>query len=218
VSTIGSNLQQETKAAVEAEFAARQAALLQEVKNSIADALKTDQRVVVIADQKKEEKSRRWWDIAQIVIPALLTGLVGFGVWYTQNRLSNEITAANQALSTRYVLTQEYDKEKFKVYQRTIERLTVLENALAGAQYPMGRSNAVTACNSLDDEVNHSEFYFSPDILAELKKVSYLASTTKDINPGASGKASAVETQIDTVKTKIRDEVRKEMGRLPAQK
>jgi len=206
-------LHEQIKDTVAAEFSSRQTVLLQEVKNSIISALKTDQRVVVIED--KEGKSRKWWDVLQIAVPSLLTGAFGVVILLTQSNLSTEITA----VSTRYVLTQEFDKEKFKVYQRTMMRLTALSNALAGAGYgSRGRANAVDAYNSFDNEVDNSEFYFSPEVLLGLRKISSLASTTKDINPNASGKAQDVEDQIDIVKNKIRDEVHKEMGLLPEQK
>ena len=141
------NLQQEINEAVAAEFTLRQADLVQGVKETVASALKDDQRVVVIADQTKEKRSR-WWDFMQIMFPALLTSLFGFVILYTQHNLSTELTTS----STRYVLTQEYDKEKFKVYQRTMERLTTLGDALAGAKYGSeARSKAVSAYNALND-------------------------------------------------------------------
>jgi hypothetical protein len=169
--------------------------------------------------QKDEKKSRKWLDIAQIVVPSLLTGLVAFLVWYSQNSLSNEIATTNQAVSTRYVLTQEYDKEKFKVYQRAMERLTKLEGSLKGAKYgSKAKSHAIAAKNSLDAELMRTEFYFTPDMFKELNRVSYLAAQTHDLNPDATGQTSAVIEQIAVVKKKIRDDVRAEMGKLSAQK
>lgn len=221
MSTSDPNLQQIIKTAVASEFTSRQADLMQGVKETIASALKDNQKVLLISEQssKDEKKSRKWLDIAQIVVPSLLTGLVAFLVWYSQNSLSNEIATTNQAVSTRYVLTQEYDKEKFKVYQRAMERLTELEGSLKGAKYGSdAKSHAIAAKNSLDIELMRTEFYFTPDMFKELNRVSYLAAQTHDINPDATGQTSAVIEQIAVVKKKIRDDVRAEMGKLSAQK
>lgn len=221
MSSTDSNLEHSVKEAVASEFKMRQADLMQGVKESIASALKDNQKVLLISEQssKDEKKSRKWLDIAQIVVPSLLTGLVAFLVWYSQNSLSNEIATTNQAVSTRYVLTQEFDKEKFKVYQRAMERLTALEGSLKGAKYGReAKSNAIAAKNSLDAELMRTEFYFTPDMFKELNRVSYLAAQTHDLNPDATGQTRAVIEQIAVVKKKIRDEVRAEMGKLSAQK
>jgi hypothetical protein len=55
-------------------------------------------------------------------------------------------------------------------------------------------------------------------MLKDLGKISSLASETKEINPQASGQSQDVMSQIALVKERIRNEVRGEIGRLPAQK
>jgi hypothetical protein len=203
-----------------------EAKFLHEVKKTITEAIENSPPILIVAPPGDKDKKSHKWEIAQIIITGVVTGLVTFGIWYTQNslrRLSEEVTAATQtitqAITTRYVLTQEYDKEKFKVYQRTMERLSTLENALAGANYgAASRTNAINAYNSLDDEISRSEFYFSPDILAELQKVTSLTSSARVINPQGSGQIIAVTAHIAVVKKKIRDEVRAEMAHLPIQK
>jgi hypothetical protein len=212
---------QKVNTTVGADAASQEAKFLNEVKQTITEVVQNSPPIVIVTPPG-DKKSRKW-EIAQITITGLVTALVTFGIWYSQNRfhsLSDEVTAATQtitqAITTRYVLTQEYDKEKFKVYQRAMERLSILENALAGAKYgAASKTNAINAYNSLDDEISRSEFYFSPNILAELQKVIFLTSSAGVINPQGSGQTSAVTTQIAVVKRKIRDEVRAEMAHLP---
>jgi hypothetical protein len=215
VSMTDSNLQQIVKESVALEFAKRQGTLLQHVKGTIADVLKNDQRVIVIADQNKAEKKSRKWEIAQIVVPAILTGLVGFGVWYTQNSLSKEITVSNQAISTRYVLTQEYYKERFKVYQQTYERLAALQGAFEAVQTDANaKPDAIAARNGLDDELARQELYFSPEILKRLDGISFVAAQMPTVNPNGTSKLSELEKQILVVKQKMYEEVSGEIGNL----
>jgi ABC-type Na+ efflux pump permease subunit len=204
---------------VQAEFSSRQAVLLQEVKEAVREALKQDQRMIVLTNQQKNEKKSRKWEVAQIVIPAVLTGLVGLFVWYAQNSLSNQINANNQAVTTRYALTQEYKKEQFKVYQRAIAKLTILESAVAGAEYgSQAKATAIAAKNNLDLELNESEFYFSPELYQELEKISFNASQLQALNPQGTGRPKELMREIETTKWKIRSEATGDIGRLPAQK
>lgn len=210
---------QDIKTAIEKEFSSRQAILLQEVKMCISDALKTDQRVILISDTKKEEKKSRAWDVTQIIVPVILTGFVGFGVWYTQNSLSNKITATNQAVSTRYVLTQEYYKERFKVYQRIYERLSAVESAFRVVQEdPNERMPAIEAKEKLDEELARSEIYFSPDILGKLNDISFVAAQLPTVNPKGTGKLSELTKRITAIKQDMYVEVSGDMGQLPSQK
>ena len=211
--------QQSVADLIKAEFASRQAVLLQEVSKSITDALKDNQQAIVLMSQRTSEAKSRKWEIAQIVVPAILTGLIGLFVWYTQNRLSNEINANNQAVSTRYALTQEYKKEQFKVYQRAVARLAALESAVAGAEYgTKAKANAIAAKNALDEELTQSEFYFSRDVYAGLEEISFDTSQLQVINPQGSGKPSQLIKKMSLIKKLIRDEAGADIGRLTAQK
>ena len=222
MSTPGPELRQVIKKTSAPESALQAANLLNEIRQAITDALENKPPVVIVAGADDQKKKSHKWDIAQLFFTALLTFVVGLVGLAAQRKfeskfhnLSDEVTAATQtitqAISTRYALTQEYDKEKFKVYQRAMERLSTLENALRGARYSAAsRAKAIDAYNSLDDEINRAEFYFSSDIFTELHKVISLTSSAKVINPQESGQISAVTAQIALVKNKIRDELRSE--------
>lgn len=201
----------QVKKTVAAESTPQAATLLNEDRQTITEALQNKPPVVIVAGNGDEKKSHKW-DIAQIII----TGIVGVGVWYTQNKVTTATQTITQAISTRYVLTQEYDKEKFKAYQRAMEHLSTLENTLAGASYGAApRRSAIKAYTSLAKEIDHAEFYFSPETLKELQKVISLTASAKVIDPLVSCRTSDVIDQIKVVKMKIRDEVRAETAPSP---
>jgi hypothetical protein len=198
---------------VRREFETRQSILLEEIKSGIELALKCNQKAIVLTGGQTSEKKPRTWEWAQIIIPALLTGAVGLGVWYTQTTLSDKITSAAQAVSTRYLLRQEYEKDKFKAYQRTMQRLTILENTISGATFGSnGRARAIAAKNDFDNEIDASEFYFTPELYQQLNKVSEAASMAKGINPLGGERPEDVRVQIAAVKEAIRKEVRGELA------
>ncbi|MGC2745265.1 MAG: hypothetical protein WA672_19015 [Candidatus Angelobacter sp.] len=209
-------MQQGIKAIVAAEFTSQQAALLQEVEKSITDALKANQRALVLTEEPKNERKSHKWDVAQIII----TALVGLAVWYTQNTLSDKITATNQAISTSYVLTQEYYKERFKVYQQTYERLAAVEVAFRDLQQDASLTQpAISAKEQLDEQLSHAELYFSPDILKQLNDLSYLASQIPPVNPSGSATVGELMTKLESVKQSMYKEVTSgDIGSLPASK
>ena len=209
----------EIKSLIQSEFSSKQDALIEEVKKNIEQSISANQRVLILSEQRKSDKKSRRWEIAQIVIPAILTGLVGLGVWYSQNRLADQITASTQTVLTRYALTQDYYKERFKVYQRTMECLTVLESSAAAARYgTLGKANLIAAKNKLDEELTKSSFYFSPTIRTALEEVSYSGTQLQIVNPKASGKEKDFMDKIISVKAAIDSEVRKDMAELPQEK
>lgn len=204
---------------IQSEFDSKQKALMNEVKESIESAIATNQRVLFISNQKPDDKKSRKWDVAQIVIPAILTGLVGLGVWYSQNKLADEITASTQAVSTRYVLTQEYYKERFKVYQRTMEHLVILESSAAAANYgTAGKTNLIAAKNGLDEELAKSGLYFSAPVHEALEGISYSGAQLQLINPKGIGREKDFFDKIIAAKMVIETEVRGDMGPLSAEK
>lgn len=202
---------------IEAEFASRQEELLQAVKSSILDALKKDQRALVLATQQQEEKKSHKWDIAQIVLQIVLTGLVGLAVFYTQSSLSDEFTRTNQAISTRYILIQEYGKERTKVYQQAYERLAKVEEACRALQLDKTATQpAISAIEQLNQELAHSELYYSVEILKQLNDISFQASTAAATG---TNKMNELETKIRDAKQAMFKEVTTgDIGSLPVSK
>lgn len=204
----------EIKSAVSAEFASQQTALLQNVKTAIAEALKNDQKLIVVSEQQKEEQKEgksHGWDIAQLIISAA----IGLVVWLTQSTLSDRINATNQAISTKYVLTQEYYKERFKVYQLTYQRLAALQGALEAAKAD-GRSkrDAIDALTKLNDQIDQQELYFSPEVFKVLSDISFKAAQMPTVNPHGSAKLPDLEAQIIDLKKRMYAEVSGEIGNL----
>jgi len=198
---------------VKQEFSSRQAALLQEVSAAITKALKSNQHVVLVTGQGKSESDSRGWKLLLIVIPVLLTAVMGFSVWYAQNKLSNDITSNAQAITTRYVLAQEYKKEQFRAYQQIFMRLSALENTTAAANRGSGtKHDAIAAMDDLDEELRSAEFFLSTDMHKALDNVSLQARSLPPINPNGSIKLQELMQQIAEVKGNIRHEASGEIG------
>jgi hypothetical protein len=94
------------------------------VKNDVA-ALHQELEVIKDATQ-----SNRAWDILKIVLPVLLTTILGFLIWYTQTKIQHKVEENSRLLSTRLALTEEFYRHKLKTYEDTCAEIARLRESL----------------------------------------------------------------------------------------
>jgi hypothetical protein len=125
-----------------------------------------DKHESIITAIKEASASNRAWDILKAVLPILLTTLLGFWVWYTQNKIQSKVEESNRLLSTRLALTEEFYKRKLNQYEATSKEIADLEQSLE--QYDERESDptiGTRASNSMSavDRLRKSDFLYLTD-------------------------------------------------------
>ena len=134
--------------------------VLAAVKNDVAAM---HQKIEVIKDVTA---SNRVWDILKIVLPVVLTTLLGFLIWYTQTKIQSGVEENNRLLSTRLALTEEFYRHKLKAYEDTCVEIARLRELLE--RYDEKEINPEVGAQASDSlasvyRLSNSEFLYLSD-------------------------------------------------------
>lgn len=155
--------------------------VLATLKNDVAAM---HQKVAAIQDVTA---SNRAWDILKIILPILLTTVLGFLIWFTQTKIQTRVEENNRLLSTRLALTEEFYRHKLKTYEDTCTEIGRLRESIE--RYGEKESNPDVGAQASDsmeavDRLSRGEFLYLSDNfkigLRKLWKIGANRMTTTD--------------------------------------
>ncbi len=84
---------------------------------------------------KREGQSERggfgWFgEVAKILLPSLVTALIGFGIWSTQKDIEQTVEKNNRMIQMRLALSEEVFKRQLTVYEATCKEIATMQQAL----------------------------------------------------------------------------------------
>jgi hypothetical protein len=118
------------------------------------------------AIKKAGGKSSMGWDVLKVVLPILLTTVLGFWVWYTQSKIQSKVDENSRLLSMRLALTEEFYRRKLDRYEATCKEIARLEESLERyGELEVNPEVGVQAADSMIavDRLRKSDFLFLTD-------------------------------------------------------
>ena len=101
-------------------------------------------------------------EAAKIVLPSLITALIGFGIWNTQKDIEQKVEKNNRMIQTRLALSEEFYKRRLTVYEATCKEVATVKDALDQAQLDTGK--AADSLASLDKFRRSNALYISDNL------------------------------------------------------
>ena len=117
------------------------------------------------SSSKADAKTTWAQEFHKIVIPSLVTAVVGFFIWNAQNRIQQKVDENNQMLQTQMALKEEFFKRRLTKYEEACGHIALVKNALdeAGAG-PESDAQALTALHELNVHYERNSLFWSDDL------------------------------------------------------
>jgi len=157
-----------------------------------------------------ERTNSKWWQLATILIPILLTGWLTFLSSHSETRIRSDIEEKNQLLSAQLTLTTELFKRRFDTYETLYSQLidlrdklivdrannTIAGRANAKSTRPLAKSKRQTAdlLSQLGRLNEENSLHMSPEV-SDLLTDAWMSGVQGDTD-GLSKKIAQVEAQM----------------------
>lgn len=105
-------------------------------------------------------------EAVKIVLPSLVTALIGFGIWSTQKDIEQKVEKNNRMIQTRLALSEELHKRRMNVYESTCKEIATVKDALDLAQ--IDTAKAADSLESLDRFRRINALYISDNLETSL--------------------------------------------------
>lgn len=106
---------------------------------------------------------------AKILLPSLVTALIGFGIWSTQKDIEQKVEKNNRMIQTRLALSEEFYKRRLTVYEATCKEVATVKDALDQAQ--LDTAKAADSLKSLHHFRQSNALYISDNLETSLADV-----------------------------------------------
>ncbi len=204
-------------AAVSAAIIDGRVALMSKVDTAVKEAISANQSIVLATVQsaKSENPKGRLFEWAKILVPVIVTALLGVLVWrwqhaaedrsrVKQSELEAKIDQNAEFLKAKLALNQEYFKRKMDALQEIWKQMAlVYADANTAYQNPNEMTKALNSLGKLSESLEASKLYLGDDTYAALNDFWAAARdlTLKQIKP------AKLEEKRATAKAKVYHEL-----------
>ena len=115
------------------------------------------------------------WELAKLLLPTVLTTLIGFGIWNEQTKIQTAVDQNNQYQKTQMALGEEYYKRRLTVYEKACSQIAETKSALDQAgTTPEFATHAANKMAEFDQLRRVNTLYWSPSLEKQLGKLWWL--------------------------------------------
>jgi hypothetical protein len=112
------------------------------------------------------------WDLAKLLLPTVVTTLIGFGIWNEQTKIQTAVDINNQYLRTQLALGEEYYKRRLTIYADACRQIAETKSALDQAgTTPEFETHAMATMAELDKLRKVNTLYWSSNLEKQLGKL-----------------------------------------------
>jgi hypothetical protein len=114
---------------------------------------------------KAEKKKTRSVNLANALIPSVVSAIVGFFIWNVQNDIQRTVTDSNQVLQTQLALKEEFYKRRLTIYEEACKNIASVKQALDKAEStPQNKTQAMKKIEELYMLNAGNTLYWSDDV------------------------------------------------------
>jgi hypothetical protein len=185
-----------------------QASIIESINTSVAKAITENQKIVAapiqldLGNSAKTDKEGNGWKIAGVILPVILTAILGF--WVTS--ITNE---ASEKLKTNLAVTEQLYKRKIEIYEETHKQMRLLVDAFQNASInPQSVGKASESLKLLNQTYKINKLYISDEVAKELEELWKLGIEAPPLRPSGSVSTSQILTQV----SKVADAMKRDLG------
>lgn len=183
--------------------------MISDLERHLRDKIEGDTRSVLA--KVEETKESKFFKVALALSPVLATAFLGWLVWEAQLSANEKIENNSKQLASRLVLTEEFYKRKFDVYQdaykKMLRLLAAVKNLELNRQDANGNKEAVTCLNELYLSSQTNGLYMTDEVSKGLQEVWNTALTLPQFDPTANGNTGALKAKITEVEKLMQNEL-----------
>lgn len=125
------------------------------------------------ADAQKQ--SGRAWETLKVLVPSVVTALVGFLIWNAQMEMQSTVDNSNRILQMQLALKEEYYKRRLTIYENACKQIAETKTALdQAAATPSYETQAQDRMAELDKLRRTNMLYWSPNLDKQLGNLWWL--------------------------------------------
>lgn len=129
--------------------------------------LEETKRELLAAAPKQEPRA---WRLASVVLPIVLTSLFSLFVYTVQSRMADKVDRDSKALQARLSLTQDYYRERLRIYQVIHETVSkVREKAQTLRDVPVDEAGLDSSVSALYRAYANNSIFLTRDLEADLR-------------------------------------------------
>ncbi len=197
-----------------------QKALMAELKETVENADKNNQKLFIGKTELEEKKSdvakRDWLQIGLPSLTPIIVAILGYFIWTQQTDIQQQIAKQDKTFAMRMSITEEFYKRKLNVYEDINKQMLKLINDLKNSSANIAKEEVNKTFRALNFASKSQRLYLTEKVAKGVDDVWFAGIACEQASEESDGIRDVipVEAKITDVQTEMRREIGDTMSEL----